>query len=94
LGVDTPETSFGSVSPDEFEGISDGYDGQDHLFNWGEKATTYAEDKLAGKEVRIEVDDEADRRGYYGRLLVYIYVDGGNFNKQLLTNGYARVYES
>lgn len=63
LGVDTPETSFGSVSPDEFEGISDGYDGQDHLFNWGKKATTYAKEELANKEVRIKIDKEADRRG-------------------------------
>lgn len=37
---------------------------------------------------------EADRRGYYGRLLVYVYVDGENFNERLLETGHARLYES
>ncbi|WP_233553806.1 thermonuclease family protein [Halococcus sp. IIIV-5B] len=39
-------------------------------------------------------DDESDRRGSFGRLLVYIYVDDSNFNQQLLEDGYARVYDS
>ena len=44
LGVDTPETTLSRVSPDEFAGISDTTAGRDHLFNWGERATTFAED--------------------------------------------------
>ena len=94
LGVDTPETTLSRVSPDEFEGIPDSTAGRDHLFNWGEKATDFAREELAGQTVRIEVDPTADRRGYYGRLLVYVYVDGENFNKRLLSEGYARLYES
>jgi micrococcal nuclease len=94
LGVDTPETTLSRVSPDEFEGIPDTTAGRDHLYNWGQKATQFAEAELDGTVVRITVDGQADRRGYYGRLLVYIYVDGENFNKRLLTDGYARMYDS
>ncbi|SEP15787.1 micrococcal nuclease [Halogranum amylolyticum] len=94
LGVDTPETTLGRVSPDEFEGIPDTTAGRDHLYNWGQKATQFADAELEGTVVRITVDAQADRRGYYGRLLVYIYVDSENFNKRLLTDGYARMYDS
>lgn len=94
LGVDTPETSYQSVSPDEFEGIPETTDGRDHLYNWGGNATEFANQTLENQEVKIEVDQQADRRGSFGRLLVYIYADGQNFNKQLLTDGYARLYES
>ncbi|WP_231189016.1 thermonuclease family protein [Haladaptatus sp. DYF46] len=94
LGVDTPETTLSRVNPDEFEGIPDSTAGRDHLYEWGEWASQFATDELDGKTVQIETDPEADRRGTFGRLLVYIYVDGENFNRQLLTNGYARLYES
>jgi len=94
LGVDTPETTLSRVSPEEFEGIPDTMAGRDHLFNWGEKATALAHEQLNGTTVRIEVDPTADRRGGFGRLLVYVYADGQNFNLRLLAEGYARVYES
>ena len=94
LGVDTPETPPNTVSPGEFEGIPDSEAGQDHLISWGENATEFAERGLAGKEVRFVVDPESDRRGGYGRLLGYLYVDGENFNSLLLSGGYARLYES
>lgn len=94
LGVDTPETTLSRNSPDEFEGIPDSTAGRDHLFEWGERATTFAEDELNGEEVRIVFDAESDRRGYYGRLLVYIYLDEENFNERLLSDGYARMYDS
>ena len=38
-------------------------------------------------------DDEAGERGYYGRLLAYIELDGYDFNESLISRGYARVYE-
>lgn len=94
LGVDTPETALYRISPEEYEGIPNTLAGRDHLFNWGERATTFAESNLEGRTVRIEVDPGADRRGSFGRLLVYIYVDGQNFNKRLLETGHARLYES
>ena len=94
LGVDTPETSIGSVTPSEFDGIPDTEAGRDHLQTWGQKATTHATDRLESEEVRIEVDEQADRRGSFDRLLVYVYVDDENFNKQLLEDGYARIDSS
>jgi|AntDeeMinimDraft_5_1070356.scaffolds.fasta_scaffold03189_8 micrococcal nuclease len=94
LGVDTPETTLSRVSPDEFAGISDTTAGRDHLFNWGEQATIFAEDELEGRQVEIVFDPDSDRRGYFGRLLVYLYVDGENFNGRLLGEGYARTYDS
>jgi micrococcal nuclease len=94
LGVDTPETPPNTVSPGEFEGIPDTEAGRDHLMSWGTNATEFAERNLANKQVRLVVDPESDRRGGYGRLLGYIYVDGENFNSLLLSGGYARLYES
>lgn len=94
LGVDTPETTLSRVSPEEFEGIPDTTAGRDHLFNWGERATAFATDELEGRTVRVEVDPASDRRGSFGRLLVYVFVDGENFNQRLLEEGYARLYES
>lgn len=94
LGVDTPETTYSSISPGEFEGIPDTTAGRDHLYNWGESASAFAIDQLEGASVRVEVDQQADRRGSFGRLLVYVHVDGENFNRRLLSEGYARVYES
>ena len=94
LGVDTPETPPNTVSPTEFEGVPDTDAGREHLTAWGGRATEFAERKVAGREVRLVVDNAADRRGGYGRLLGYIYVDGENFNHLLITNGYARLYES
>jgi micrococcal nuclease len=94
LGVDTPETRADRLSPEEFETVADSDAGRAHLLSWGQNATGFANRRLAGQQVRLVVDDTADRRGGYGRLLGYIYVDGDNFNKQLLSKGYARLYES
>jgi micrococcal nuclease len=96
LGVDTPET-YTSVSPNEWPGIPDTVDGRDWLANWGENATAYAQEQLAGKEIYIEVDSEADRRGSFNRLLVYAYQSESaskSFNLRLIENGYARMYDS
>lgn len=94
LGVDTPETPPNTVSPAAFEGIPDTDAGRAHLVSWGGIATDFAEQKLAGKTVRLVADPKSDRRGGYDRLLAYIYVDSENFNSLLLTDGYARLYES
>ena len=65
----------------------------DCLKAWGDKATTYAIDQLDKKEVVLVLDEDAGLRGYYGRLLAYVEVDGKDFNKSLVQLGYARVYE-
>ncbi|WP_408958206.1 thermonuclease family protein [Natrinema sp. 74] len=94
LGVDTPETTLSRVSPDEFEGIPNTAVGREHLYDWGRNATAYATETLHGETVQIAVDPQADRRGTFGRLLVYVTHDGENFNERLLSKGYARLYES
>jgi micrococcal nuclease len=93
LGVDTPEVHTG-VSPDEFDGIPETEDGEAWLRDWGHEASEWMRQRVADAEVRIETDPEADRRGSYGRLLVYVYVDGENVNEELLSQGYARMYDS
>ncbi|WP_198668081.1 thermonuclease family protein [Saliphagus sp. LR7] len=94
IGVDTPETTLGDVSPGEYEGIPDTQAARDHLYNWGEQASQYATTELEGQEVRVVTDGEGDERGSFGRLLAYIYVGETNFNLGLLEGGYARVYDS
>jgi len=94
LGVDTPEVHT-TTDPDEWEGVPDTDRGSDHLRDWGHKASEFARTELErGEEIRIVVDEEADRRGSYGRLLVYIYDDGTLFNHALIEQGYARLYDT
>jgi len=93
LGVDTPEVNTEN-DPAEFEGVPDTGAGRDCLRSAGESASAFAERLLAGEEVTLVVDETADRRGGYGRLLAYVHVDGVEFNYQLLAGGYARVYDS
>lgn len=92
IGVDTPETAEQYMDPSEY-GIPDTPRGRDWLLMWGQRAKQFATDKLAGERIRIVFDPESDKRGYYGRLLAYIYVDGQSFGAQLLERGLARVYD-
>lgn len=93
LGVDTPEVHTDN-DPAEFEGVPDTSDGDTCLYYEGKVASAMAENRLLGERVTLKYDSEADRRGYYGRLLAYVYVDGENFNYQLIDHGHARVYDS
>lgn len=94
LGVDTPEVHTG-VEPAEYRGIPENDQGRAWLERWGDSASRYAKSELAGKSVTIAFDRQSPRRGGYDRLLVYVYLDNEtHFNKQLLVNGYARLYDS
>ena len=88
LGVDTPETNAKN-KPNEYGNITD----LKCLTKWGDKSDDYAKKVLNGKEVLLVFDEEAGERGYYGRLLTYIEIDGYDFNESLISRGYARVYE-
>ena len=88
LGVDTPETNAAN-KPNEYRDITD----LKCLTKWGDKSDDYARSILDGKEVRLVFDEAAGERGYYGRLLAYIEIDGYDFNESLISKGYARVYE-
>ncbi|WP_232702047.1 thermonuclease family protein [Halobacterium wangiae] len=93
LGVDTPEV-HGDVNPDEFEGVPDTEAGRACLQTWGERASGFADERLADATVTVTVDGEADRRGGYDRLLAYVTVEGDSFNRALLEDGYARLYDT
>lgn len=56
----------------------------------GKEATAENRRLIESGDVTIEFD-VGDRLDDYGRLLVYIYVDGESVQQQLLESGYARV---
>ncbi|MDS0301186.1 lamin tail domain-containing protein [Halogeometricum sp. S1BR25-6] len=96
LGIDTPEVHVEN-DPEEFEEIPDTPHGEAWLRDWGHKASEFARTEVGGETLTIETDPSADRRGSYGRLLVYVYEDGtetASFNRELIDQGYARMYDS
>jgi len=93
LGVDTPEP-YAEVDPAEWDDVPNTDAGRAWLRGWGDNASAFAEQRLGGEDVRIVTDEMAGRRGEYGRLLVYVVIDGDVFGGQLLEDGYARRYET
>ncbi|WP_148416322.1 lamin tail domain-containing protein [Haloferax sp. KTX1] len=93
LGVDTPEV-HAENTPDEFEGVPETEAGRACLRAAGENASAYAKSRLADRTVELRYDEKAGERGYYGRLLAYVVVDGAEFNYDLIVEGHARLYES
>jgi micrococcal nuclease len=93
LGVDTPEVHTGT-QPAEFAGVPDTTAGEQCLRRAGENASGYVTDQVAGESVRLIFDPESERRGYYGRLLAYVSVDGESLNHALVRAGHARVYDT
>jgi len=94
LGVDTPEVHT-DVDPAEYEGIPESGQGRNWLQGWGDNASSYAKSQLTDETVTIAFDRQSPNRGGYDRLLVYVYIDNETiFNRQLLINGYARLYDS
>lgn len=91
IGVDTPEVADQYMDPPEYN-VPDTPTGRDWLLKWGHRASGFATDKLAGEQVRVVTDPESDSRGYYDRLLAYVYIDGENLGHELLERGLARVY--
>lgn len=93
IGVDTPEV-HSENTPDEFEGVPETEAGRNCLERWGHRASSFATDRLADRQVTLRFDPNLDRRGYYNRLLAYVVVGGKTFNYRLVEQGYARVYDS
>ncbi|MBW9221259.1 thermonuclease family protein [Methanothermococcus sp. SCGC AD-155-M21] len=94
LGVDTPET-YKKNNPHEYYT----YDNTPitnitYLKVWGHKATEYAKNKLENREVIIVFDKKSPKKDSYGRYLAYVFVNGEDFNEDLIEYGYARVYLS
>ncbi len=76
LCVNTPE----SVHPDKKQNIP-----------MGKTASRYTQKKLIGKYVDLEFEIKR-LRGYYGRLLAYVFVDGNNLNLDLVREGLSPYY--
>jgi len=76
LAVDTPE----SVHPTK------------DVEYYGKEASNYTCEKVTNaKKIEIEYDDNSDKMDKYDRLLVWVFVDGQLLQKDLITNGYAKV---
>lgn len=93
LGIDTPEVHV-ETSPGEFEGVPNTTAGRDCLRAVGENASEFVSERIGARQVRLEIDPVADRRGGYDRLLAYVFVDATNLNRALVDEGYARVYDT
>jgi micrococcal nuclease len=77
IGIDTPET----VDP------------RKTVQCFGKEASEKAKSLLQGASVRLEEDTSQDTRDKYGRLLRYVHLkDGTNFNKYMISEGYAHEY--
>ena len=110
LGVDTPEVpaAAGAEDPTEWEGLGDEPEGPEtdgdypYLSSWGEKASAFTKSELsAGTTVRLTFDENEGVRDPFGRLLAYASYDADGsgsrdtlWSRRLVTNGYARVYDS
>ena len=93
LGIDTPEV-HAENTPGEFEGVPDTEQARQCLRQSGVRASNVVEDRLAGERVGLGFDENEGRRGYYDRLLAYVYLDGEQVNYRLVAEGHARVYDS
>jgi len=77
IGINTPET-VDPRRPVECFGI---------------EASNKAKEILTGKRIKLEADSIVGERDKYGRLLRYIFLeDGTNFNKMMISEGYAYEY--
>ena len=77
IGINTPET----VDP------------RKPVECFGKEASAKAREILGGKKVRLEADPSQTDSDKYARLLRYVFLeDGTNFNKLMISEGYAYEY--
>jgi micrococcal nuclease len=78
IGVDTPEKNHPKL-PVQF---------------MSKEAGAFTEEICLGKKVRVEYDPyDSDKRGNYGRVLGYVYLEDGTFlQEELIKSGYAIAY--
>jgi endonuclease YncB( thermonuclease family) len=76
IGLDTPET----------------LDPRKPVQCFGKEASNKAKELLSGKTVVLEADSTQGELDKYGRLLRYVFVDGTDYGKYMIANGYAHEY--
>lgn len=59
---------------------------------FGKESSGKAKEVLNGKAIILESDSTQSDRDEYGRLLRYVFLDSLNFNKLMISEGYAREY--
>ncbi len=74
LKVDTAE----SVAPEEYRNTAE-----------GKLASDFTKRELEGRQVTLEYDPE-EPMDQYGRRLVYVFVEGENFNVRLVREGWSK----
>lgn len=87
-GIDTPEKFGGAKLNKDADKVGVG---RETLKQAGEEATAYAKKSLkVGKNYKVDIEKN-DR---YGRSLCWVYDGGESFNKAIIADGYAVVYQS
>lgn len=76
-GVDTPEMHYHMDEDPDF---------------YAQEATDFTRRSLSGRFVMFMLDSVSDSRDRYGRAIGYVLADGENFNRKLISEGYARYY--
>lgn len=76
IGIDTPEV----VDP------------RKPVQCFGIEASNKAKEILNGRSVILESDSTQGERDKYGRLLRYVFLDKENFNKIMISEGFAHEY--
>ncbi len=86
VGIDTFETKRGKKLRQQAEelGLT-----EDRAYELGKTAMALAEDELLNRTVTIRFPSGAIERDNFGRLLAYVYVDGGDYGLRLLAEGLA-----
>jgi len=59
---------------------------------FGREASNKAKEILTGKTIILESDSAQEDRDEYGRLLRYVFLNNLNFNKFMISEGYAHEY--
>ncbi|MWG35644.1 DUF4350 domain-containing protein [Halomarina oriensis] len=100
LGIDTPEKPSAAFAErtQEWEGI----ESLDYLQEQGLAATEYAQGELTpGDTVDLTFDENEPVRDEFGRVLGYLTYDADDsgsrdtlYNRQVVADGFARVYDS
>lgn len=76
IGINTPET----VDPRRPVGC------------FGKEASKFAKQILTGQVIILESDPTQSNVDRYGRLLRYVFVNGLDFGKKMISDGYAYEY--
>lgn len=76
IGIDAPETN----------------DPRKTVECFGREASNKAKEVLTGKTITLESDSTQENSDKYGRLLRYVFLNDLNFNKFMISEGYAHEY--